>query len=81
MKIAFLGDSITEGCGATMVDNFYINHVGKILGAEVLNYGVGGTRLAKQKEISEVEQWDYDFFIPCGNYGKGRRSSSYIRRY
>lgn len=61
MKIAFLGDSITEGCGATTVDNFFINHVGKILGAEVLNYGVGGTRIAKQKEISEVEQWDYDF--------------------
>lgn len=61
MKIAFLGDSITEGCGATTVDNFFINHVGRILQAEVLNYGVGGTRLAKQKENSEEEQWDYDF--------------------
>lgn len=61
MKIAFLGDSITEGCGATTVDNFYVNQVGLILDAEVLNYGVGGTRLAKQKEKSEVAQWDYDF--------------------
>ena len=61
MKIAFLGDSITEGCGATTVDDFYINHVGMILDAKVLNYGVGGTRLAKQKEVSEEAQWDYDF--------------------
>ena len=61
MRIAFLGDSITEGCGATTVDDFFINHVGRILDAEVLNYGVGGTRLAKQEEVSEVAQWDYDF--------------------
>lgn len=61
MKIAFLGDSITEGCGATTVDDFFVNHVGNILNAKVLNYGVGGTRLAKQEEISEVAQWDYDF--------------------
>lgn len=61
MKIAFLGDSITEGCGASSTEFFYVNQVGKILDAEVLNYGVGGTRISKQKEISEVAQWDYDF--------------------
>lgn len=61
MRIAFLGDSITEGCGATSLDKCYVNQVGQILGVEVLNYGVGGTRIAKQKETSEVAQWDYDF--------------------
>lgn len=61
MKIAFLGDSITEGCGATSIDKFYVNQVAKILNVEALNYGVGGTRIAKQKEVSEVEQWDFDF--------------------
>ena len=61
MKIAFLGDSITEGCGATSSDKFYVNQVAKILNAEALNYGISGTRIAKQKEVSELAIWDYDF--------------------
>ena len=61
MRIAFLGDSITEGCGASSIDNFFVNKVGKILNVQALNYGVGGTRIAKQKEVSEMPIWDYDF--------------------
>ena len=54
MRIAFLGDSITEGCGASAEEFFYVNQVGKTLNAKVLNYGVGGTRIARQKEVSEI---------------------------
>lgn len=47
-KISFLGDSITEGAGASKIENNYVNKVGEKLGVESLNFGVGGTRIAKQ---------------------------------
>jgi lysophospholipase L1-like esterase len=47
-KILFLGDSITEGAGASKIENNYVNKVGEKLGVESLNFGVGGTRIAKQ---------------------------------
>ena len=61
MKISFLGDSITEGCGASEYGKGYVELLGKKLGIEAKNYGIGGTRIAKQKEISEEPQWDLDF--------------------
>ena len=47
-KIFFLGDSITAGAGASKIENNYVNKVGEKLGVESLNFGVGGTRIAKQ---------------------------------
>ena len=63
MKIAFLGDSITEGCGASSAEKNYVNTVGRKLKAEVINYGVGGTRIARSKEISDNPVYDLDFLF------------------
>ena len=46
LKINFLGDSITEGCMASKPENGYVSLIGKMLNAEVRNYGIGGTRIA-----------------------------------
>lgn len=48
-KIAFLGDSITEGYGASCVENTYWNLLGRETGAEVYGYGIGGTTIAKRR--------------------------------
>ncbi len=63
MKINFLGDSITEGAGATLIENRYVNVVGAMLDCEVRNYGVGGTRFARQSKYSPANVWDYDFMM------------------
>lgn len=47
-KIVFLGDSITQGAGATKKENVYLEVCAKKLGAKAVNFGVGGTRIAPQ---------------------------------
>ena len=61
MKLLFLGDSITEGSGASSIDTRYTDLVAKRLGCEMINYGIGGTRIARQKETSAKTLWDIDF--------------------
>lgn len=61
MKLAFLGDSITEGVGASSRENRYVSQVGKMLGCEVINYGLSGTRIARNKEASDFHNRDIDF--------------------
>lgn len=61
MKLAFLGDSITEGCGASAPEFNYVSQVGQMLGCEVLNYGIGGTRIARRRESSIAHRHDIDF--------------------
>ncbi len=63
MKINFLGDSITQGAGASCEEAKYVNVVGQILGCEVRNYGEGGTRIAKQTVPSELDIYDRDFLM------------------
>lgn len=63
MKIYFLGDSITQGAGASCEQTKYVNVVGQILGCEVRNYGEGGTRIAKQTVPSEESIYDRDFLM------------------
>ena len=47
--INVLGDSITQGHGASSPEHFYVNVLGDLVGAaEVRNFGIGGTRLARQ---------------------------------
>lgn len=47
--INVLGDSITQGVGVSSVENAYLNVMGRMVGAaEVRNYGVSGTRFARQ---------------------------------
>lgn len=63
MRILFLGDSITEGIGASSHDSSYVSLVRKKTGYEVLNYGVSGTRIARQKKFSATTLRDYDFLL------------------
>ena len=48
MKFNFLGDSITAGAGAGGKENMYTYLVSECFQAEERNFGVGGTRIAKQ---------------------------------
>lgn len=48
LKINFLGDSITEGCGVALPENRFVDRIGS-MGAIVRNYGIGGTRIARQQ--------------------------------
>ena len=62
LKINFLGDSITEGCGTSNVENTYWNVLKRNEGlCEARGYGIGGTRFAKKKTPSEKARWDLDF--------------------
>jgi len=60
IKINFLGDSITEGCGATPETRFTAL-IEREQGAVCNNYGIGGTRIARQQKPSEDPVWDQDF--------------------
>ncbi len=48
MIINFLGDSITAGVGASNYSKCYVELVKSALNVEVNNYGISGTRIAKQ---------------------------------
>ncbi len=62
LKINFLGDSITEACGVSCVENVFWNVLKREEGlAEARGYGVSGTRFAKKKNPSEKPRWDLDF--------------------
>lgn len=60
-KITFLGDSITEGHGASEADKCFVSVFAKNTGAECVNLGIGGTRIAKQRAASAEPHWDLDF--------------------
>lgn len=61
-KIAFLGDSITEGCGVENLVNRYDNRLKEMCGlAAVYNYGIGGTRIACNTHASEKPRYDLYF--------------------
>ena len=61
-KAVFLGDSITEGVGTSGQDKIYVSLMKARLGlSEAKNYGIGGTRIAKQQTPSAEAQWDLDF--------------------
>ncbi len=61
LKINFLGDSITEGALADKQENCYVELVGKMLPAQVCNYGISATRIAKQITPSIDPRWDKYF--------------------
>lgn len=61
-KINFLGDSITEGCCATVPELGYVEVMkAKFALAEARNYGIGGTRIARQRMPSIEAKFDLDF--------------------
>ncbi len=59
-KIAFLGDSITEGSGVAHRENIYWNRIAERTGAQCFGYGIGGTRIAHQKTPTNPRH-DSDF--------------------
>lgn len=61
-KINFLGDSITEGCCATSPQKGYVEVLKRTRGlAAARNYGIGGTRIARQQVPSPDPQYDRYF--------------------
>lgn len=58
-----MGDSITEGAGASCVERGYVSVFGKISGADVRNYGIGGTRIARQKQPSDESRYNLYFVM------------------
>ena len=62
-KVAFLGDSITEGALASSAEKNFVTLFGKNEGATALNYGVGGTRIARQTKPSDWPRHDRDFVM------------------
>lgn len=65
MKINFLGDSITQGHGTTSPDKIFHQIIKeKCEMACAYNYGVSGTRIARQTGPSEAcLVWDLDFIL------------------
>ena len=60
--INFLGDSITEGVGTSAEENIYLNIIKEKYGLKAVNnYGISGTRYAKQKIPSDNPRWDENF--------------------
>ena len=65
-KICFLGDSITEGCCASAPELGFVQQMQGLCGlGKAVNYGIGGTRIARQHAPSEDAKYDLDF---CGRY-------------
>lgn len=65
LKINFLGDSITEGAGASSFETCYFSRFAAMTGAFCRNYGIGGTRFARRRVPHENPRFDLDF---CGRY-------------
>ena len=60
-KINFLGDSITEGCGVALPENRFVDRIAAQVDAICRNYGIGGTRIARQQVPSGEPIWDLYF--------------------
>ena len=63
LTIAFMGDSLTEGIGASSPEKSYPSVFQEITDIKkALNYGLSGTRIARQtKTFMHYSQWDRDF--------------------
>lgn len=63
-KVIFLGDSITEGVGASCKEAFYTSLLHKRMGlSSVGNYGISGTRIARQQKVDPAHlSWDTNAF-------------------
>lgn len=61
-KIAFLGDSITQGVGTSCEEKIYWNLLAQRTGAESYGYGISATRIAKQHLPSRYAAIDDKYF-------------------
>lgn len=60
-KVNFLGDSITEGCFASSAEHRYVDIFAAKTGALCRNYGISGSRIARQQKPSENPRFDLDY--------------------
>lgn len=61
-KFCFLGDSITEGCGVSARDKVFHQLIAQQHGLKIAyNFGVGGTRIARQKSVTPYTHQDLFF--------------------
>lgn len=58
LKVNFLGDSITEGVGASEYAHCYVEQFAAATGAVCRNYGISGTRIAKRRVPYENPEFD-----------------------
>ena len=76
LKIDFLGDSITEGCGTSGPDCRFSALLQRSCElAEARNYGISGTRYARQRVPSEEPLTDRDF---CERAGEMDRDADVV---
>lgn len=61
LKVNFLGDSITEGVGASCAATRFVDVFAAKTGATARNYGIGGTRIARQQTPSSNPRYDAYF--------------------
>ena len=61
IKINFLGDSITEGAGVSAPEHRYPDLIAAETGAICRNYGISGSRIARQYRPSADGRMDRDF--------------------
>ena len=61
LKVNFLGDSITEGVGASRYENCYVARFAAATGTVCRNYGISGTRIAPRRVPYESPAFDWDF--------------------
>lgn len=60
--VCFLGDSITQGCGASTAENGFVSLFAKAHPkTSVLNCGIGGTRIAAQK-VPVSPEFEHPFY-------------------
>lgn len=65
-KINFLGDSITEGVGTSSPDHRFVDVIARQTGAICRNYGISGTRIARQYSPTlDNPSFDLDFCTRC----------------
>lgn len=69
-KIAFLGDSITEGAGVSCVEKRYSDVLLRLAEFEKgYNHGISGTRIARQQNIcQDTYYWDTHSY--CERFGE-----------
>ena len=71
IKANFLGDSITEGHCASTPDKCYIEILKQKYGlSEARNYGISGTRIARQQRTYMFPEFDRDFCSRVGDMDK-----------
>ncbi len=58
-----LGDSVTAGALASSAKKNFVSVLARLSGAKVVNYGAGGSRIARQRKPSENPRLDRDFLL------------------